>query len=86
MLRPTSCAPHTVAATSKAPTAWWSAASQIATPVSTVRMPRTIWVPKVEWMAIEARRAPGTLRTRRAKTTSAATATQAHQRWTKWIR
>ena len=36
------------------------------------------------WIAIEARRSID--RRRRAKTTSNATTTHAHQRWTKWIR
>src|SRR5688500_6398509 len=66
---PCTCAPQTVAATSSAATAWWSAARPSATPVRTVAMPSRIWVPNAEWMAIEARRSSG--RTRRAKITSA---------------
>ena len=52
-------------------------------PLITVAMPSRIWVPKAAWMAIEARRSSGF--TRRAKITSAATTTQAHQRWRKWM-
>src|SRR6478736_2178659 len=55
-------------------------------PERTVRMPSRTCVPKAEWIAIDAGRAPSIRRTLRAKTTSTATTTHAHQRWRKWRR
>src|SRR5688572_1707444 len=80
--RPAACAPHVVAATSSAPTNWWSAARVMSMPLHTVAMPSRICTPKALWMAIEARRSMA--RTWRASEISPATATHAHQRWTKW--
>ena len=68
-----------VAATSSAPTSWCSTASHSATPGRTVAMPSRTWVPNAEWIAIEAGRAPARF-TARARMTSSATTTQAHQR------
>ena len=54
-------------------------------PVITTAMPSRIWIPKALWIATEMARWPS-LRTRRARMTSASTTTHAHQRWTKWVR
>ena len=81
--RPSSCAPQIVAASRRAPVAWWSTASQIAIPERTVTMPRMICVPNAEWIAIDAARAP-VIFTLRANSTRTATTTHAHQRCMKW--